>query len=71
MLFKQTSCGIGWGVKAEHDSISMLQSRVEGVADVHEECIAVPLEVILYERIRESSAMEEICGCSLDGVTGP
>ena len=42
MLFNRTSFGIGWGVKAERDSVGMLQGRVEGVAEVHEECIAVP-----------------------------
>ena len=33
-------------VKAEGDGFGVLISRVEGVAQVHEECVAAPLEVV-------------------------
>jgi hypothetical protein len=34
-------------VEAECDSLGVLVSRVEGVAQVHEECVVVPLEAVL------------------------
>ena len=61
MLFEQMSSMAGRMVKPEFDCFSMLRGSVEGIAEVHEECIAVPPEVVLDIRIGEPCAMEEIC----------
>ncbi len=47
MWFEQTSFIVGRRVKPEFDCFSMLEGSVEGIAEVHEECIAVPPEMVL------------------------
>ncbi len=59
MWFERTSCVIGQRVKSEHDCFGLLQGCVEGIAEVHEECIAVPPEAVLNVRIGEPCAVEE------------
>ncbi len=49
----------------------MGSSGVERVPEVHEECVAAPLEAILNERVRELGSVEEVGGCDPDGVSRP
>ncbi len=45
--------------------------RVEGVAKVHDERVAPPVEPILYERVGEIGMVEQVCCSDLDRVCGP
>ena len=58
MWFKQMSCVIGQRVKSKHDCFGVLQGCVEGIAEVHEECIAAPPESVFDTRVRELCAMQ-------------
>ena len=59
MWYEQTSFAVGRRVKPECDRFGVLQvGSVEGVAEVHEECVAAPPEVVLDVRIRELCGME-------------
>ena len=58
-------------VEAEGDGFGVLVRRVEGVAQVHEECVAAPPEAVLDIRIREPGAVEEVGGGDANGVAGP
>ncbi len=40
MWFERTSRVVSRGVKSERDCFGVLQGGVEGVAEVHEECIS-------------------------------
>ncbi len=46
-------------------------SRVERIAEVHEECVAAPSKAILDERVGELGAVEEVGGCDPNGVSRP
>ena len=58
MLFEQMSFVAGWRVKPERDHLVTLRGSVEGVAEVHEKCVAAPLEAVLDVRVGEPSSME-------------
>ncbi len=67
---------VGWGwraeaVEVECEGCGVGTSRVESVAEVHEEGVAVPLEAILNERVGELGSVEEVGGCDPDGVSQP
>ena len=62
MWFERKSCVIGRRVKPECDFFGVLQGCVEGVAEVHEECIAAPPKTVLDVRVGEPCTVEEI-GC--------
>ena len=47
MGFQRPSNTVIGRVEAEGDSLGVLVSRVEGVAQVHEECVAAPPEAVL------------------------
>ena len=49
----------------------MSVGRVECAVQVHQECVAVPAEVVLDVRVGELSAVDEVCGCDMDQVAGP
>ena len=44
-------------VKAECDGLCVLICHIEDVVQIHEECVAVPLEAVLDVRVREPSTM--------------
>ena len=58
MWFERTSCVVSQGVKSKHDRFGVLRGCVEGIAEVHEECIAVLLESVFDVRVREPCAMK-------------
>ncbi len=58
-------------VEVECKGCGVGSSRVESVLEVHEECVAAPLEAILNERVGELGPVEEVGGCDLDGVSRP
>ena len=58
MWFERTSCVISWRVKSEHDCFGVLQGCVEGITEVHEECIAVPSESVFDIGVGEPCAMQ-------------
>ena len=58
MWFEQTSFVVRQRVKPERDRLGVLRGSVEGVAEVHEECVAAPLEAVLDVRVGEPSSME-------------
>ena len=60
MRFGRTSCVVGWRVKSKHDCFGVLRGCVEGIAEVHEECIAAPPEMVFDIRVREPCTVEEI-----------
>ncbi len=67
---------VGWGrqveaVEVEREGCGVGASRVERVAEGHEEGVAAPLEAILNERVREFGSVEEVGGCDPDGVSQP
>ena len=49
---------MGQGVQSECDHFGMLQGGVEGIAEVHEECIVAPPEEVLDIRVTEPSLRE-------------
>ncbi len=56
MEVKCKGCGVG-------------TSRVESVAEVHEEGVAAPAEAILNERVGELGPVEEVGSCDRDGAS--
>ena len=58
MWFERMSCGARWGVESERDRIGVLQGCVEGITEVHEECIAAPPESVLDIGVREPYAIQ-------------
>lgn len=48
----------------------MRPAGVEYVAKAHEECVALPVKSVLYKRVGEFCAMEEVDCCDLDGMHG-
>jgi hypothetical protein len=49
----------------------VLVSSVECVAQVHDECIALPSQVVLDVRVREASPVKQVCFCDTDRMAGP
>ena len=47
-----------WGVESERDRIGVLQGCVEGIMEVHEECIAAPPELVLDIGVGEPYAIQ-------------
>jgi hypothetical protein len=45
-------------IEAKGDCLSVLICRVEGVAQVHEESVAVPLKAVLDVGVGETSSVE-------------
>ena len=62
MWFERKSRIVVRRVESEHDHFGVLRGHLEGVVEVHEECIAVPPETVLDIRVREPCTVEEI-GC--------
>ncbi len=71
MGFERPSDAAVGRVEAEGDGFGVLIRRVEGVAQVHEECVAAPPEAVLDIRVREPSSVEEVGGGDANGVAGP
>ena len=51
MWFEQISFVVGRRVKPMRDCFGMLRGSVEGVVEVHEECVAAPPESVLDIRV--------------------
>ena len=51
--------------------ITLLRGSVESIAEVHEECVTAPLEVILDIGVREPCMVEELSCRNSYQVTGP
>ena len=58
MWFKRMSRGARRGVKSERDHMGVLQGCVEGITEVHEECIAAPPKSVFDIRVGEPCAMQ-------------
>ncbi len=58
-------------VEVERKGSGVGAGGVECVTEVHEECVAAPLETILNEGIGELGAGEEVGGCDPDGGSRP
>ena len=59
------------GIESEGDGLRVLIGRVECVAEIHEEGIALPTEAVFDVSVGEPSAVEEIRGRDADRVAGP
>ena len=51
--FERAGIVVIWWVESKRDRIGVLQGSIESIAEVHEECITVPLEAVLDIGIRE------------------
>ena len=71
MGFQRPSNAAIGQVEAEGDGFGMLVSHVEGVAQVHEECVTAPQEAVLDIRVREPSSVEKVGGGDTNGMAGP
>jgi hypothetical protein len=60
--FQRSSDATVGQIEAKGDGFGVLICRVEGVAQVHEECAAAPPEVVLDIRVREPSSVKEVGG---------
>ncbi len=72
--FGWTKVGLGRraeAVEVEGEGGGVGTSGVESVAEVHEEGVATPTEVILNERVGEFGPVEEVGSCDPDGVSRP
>ena len=71
MGFERPSDAAVGQIEAEGDGFGVLICHVEGVAQVHEECVAAPQEAVLDIRVREPSSVEEVGGGDANGMAGP
>ena len=71
MGFERPSDAAVGQIEAEGDGFGVLICHVEGVAQVHEECVAAPQEAVLDIRVREPSSVEEVGGGDTNGMAGP
>ncbi len=58
MWFERANRGIRRGVKSKRDRIGVLQGCVEGITEVHEECIDAPPEPVFDIRVGEPCVMQ-------------
>ena len=54
------------GVESKCDSFCVLVGCVEGILQIHKECVAVPSEVVLDIRVGELGMIEEVLGHEAD-----
>ena len=71
MRFKGSSKFLSGGIKAECDGLCVLLGSVKCIAKIHKEGVALPKETVLDISVGEPSAVEEVCRCDADRVTGP
>ena len=61
--FERAGIVLVWWIEPERDRVCVLRGRVEGVAEVHKECVAAPPEPVLNKGVREPCAVQEVRCC--------
>ena len=61
--FERAGIVLARWIEPKRDRVRVLRGRVEGVAEVHKECVAAPPKPVLDKGVREPCAVQEVCCC--------